>query len=109
MQFAMIISGTNAPAPAPRIAGAPSITGIGIFEPETGEIWQPDRDAIAPALPARLRKHVARDGVGAIWFREEARIEGGRCVPELPYMTIRNKGGGHLATVYFAPLSAESS
>jgi hypothetical protein len=108
MQFAMILTGANAPAPAPRVAAIPSQTGIGLYDPASREIWQPCRAAIRAALPARLRRHIATGCT--VWHDSAARMdESGRLVGgNPPYMEIRNARGAYLATVYFLPVNGSA-
>jgi hypothetical protein len=109
MQFALIISGADAPAPAPRCAAVPSETGIGVYEPATGEIWRPDDESLRAALPARLRRYVRRESFLRAWFEKGTRFEGGRCSPSLPFLAISNARGARVATVYLAPVADEAA
>ena len=105
MQFAMILSGADAPTPAPRVAAVPSQTGTGVYDPDTREIWRPDDSAIRAALPARLRRYAASREFLRCWYDKGARIEGGRCVPSLPYLEICDARGRLVETAYFAPVT----
>lgn len=102
MEFALIISGPDAPTPAPRVPAVPAYV-AGIWDSESETSWTPDRDAIAAALPAKLRRFYKRAPAN-VWFDKHARLESGRCVPSLPYMTLSKANGDHVATVYFAPV-----
>jgi hypothetical protein len=104
IEFAMILDGASAPVPAPRIAAVPSATGIGVYDPASGEIWRPCDESIRAALPARLRRYVATREFLRCWFDNRARIENGRCVPSLPYLEICDARGKRIATAYFAPV-----
>ena len=108
MEFAMILSGDNAPTPAPRIKGRHSVTGIGTYEPASGDIWIPDSDSIRAAMPKRLAKYL-RQGQLSAWHSDNARIEGGRHIGGLPYIDITDGRGRRIATAYFAPVLADSA
>lgn len=109
MQFAMILSGPLAVAPAPRIPAVPSVTGIGLWDSAAREIWQVDREAALAALPAKLRRHAKRDGITP-WFDRDSKIENGRCVGGvLPFCHIRDGRGALLATAYFAPVCEQGA
>lgn len=105
MQFAMIISGSDAPIPAPRIDAKDSIGGVGLYDESTGRILTIDCDQLATALPARLRRHYARN-MAYPWFNNRSRIIGGRCNGDLPYLEICGRDGKRIETVYFAPVQS---
>lgn len=107
MQFAMILSGTDAPIPAPRVAAIPSLTGIGLFDPASGEIWQPCPAAIRAALSPKLRRAFDRaPSPGQCWHDETARIDAsGKCIGRLPYLELNGPNGARIETAYFAPIA----
>jgi hypothetical protein len=102
MQFALILSGPMAVAPAPRCKAVRSITGTGLYDSDSGEILRPDYADIRAALPARYRRYVS--DFPSCWFDSEARIVAGKCKGELPYIPICDSKGNRLATAYFAPV-----
>lgn len=108
MQFAMIVSGPLATAPAPRVPAIPSKTGIGLWDESKREIWQIDSAAAIAALPAKLRRHAARNGLQA-WFNDRSKIIDGRCKGDLPFAHIRDARGALLAAAYFAPVCEQGA
>lgn len=104
MEFAMIISGADAPTPAPRVRAVPSETGTGLYEPATRTIWRPEDEAIRAALPPRLRRYVRNREFLRLWYEGDfCRIdEQGRTLPSLPYLEINDARGNRIATAYFA-------
>lgn len=105
MQFAMLISGDNAPTPAPRVPAVPAVC-AGLWCETERDLLTPDQAAIRAALPARLRRYVANREHLTIWHCDGSRVlANGRCKGPLPYMEINNAKGARVATVYFAPVS----
>ena len=106
MQFAMILSGADAPIPAPRVAAIRSATGLGLFDPASGEIWQPCPAAIRAALSPKLRRAFDRaPSPGQCWHDKAARIdESGKCKGALPYLELNGPSGKRIETAYFSPI-----
>ena len=105
MQFAMILSGHDAPIPAPRIDAIDSATGIGIYDEQSGRILQPDYSQVLKALPVRLRRHYARD-LPRCWFIDGSRIIDGQNKGPLPYLPITDRNGKRIETAYFAAVQS---
>lgn len=102
MQFAMILSGHDAPVPAPRVPAIESQSGIGMYCEQAGQILKPCPDAIRAALPARLRK-AFDNGSGHCWHDKESRIDGeGKRHGILPYLPLNDAKGNRIETAYFA-------
>lgn len=103
MEFAMILSGHDAPTPAPRVPAIPSESGIGLYDETSREIWKPDSESIRAALPARLRRYVKGREFLTCWFDRQARIDNdGNRHGWFPYLEINDAKGNRIETAYFA-------
>ena len=103
LAFALIISGTHAPTPAPRCAAVDAEL-AGLRHVGTGRRLRPDYDSFRAALPSALRRYVTAKRVPfpSFWYDKRARFEGGRTQVALPFYHIRNAKGALVATVYAA-------
>ena len=96
--------------PHPKGMGKPSVRAIppgaicGLYDEQSDAVWRPDPDAVRAALPHQWRKAWDRSG-GNFWYTRDARfLVGGRTtVGSMPYITLRNARGHHLATIYAIP------
>lgn len=104
MQFALVLTGQNAPTPAPRIDAIPSISGIGLWDENTQEIWEAKTSDIKEALPPKYR----RCHISGPWHDKAARVDQtGRLKGGAPYCTLRNTRHAYIATVYLLPISGK--
>jgi hypothetical protein len=108
VHFVMILSGADAPTPAPCVPAVDTQSGVGLYCEQSERFLKPCPVAIRAALPARLRKAFDR-GAGNCWFDKASRIDStGKLCGPAPYLPLSDAKGNRVETAYFQLCSEEA-